>query len=297
MFSTSDLASTQDASDERVAVPALEPVRFAYAGVSFEILSDFGPFEMGGDHLLFAQPEPGIAPIHVLCAVTADPSLEDGGESRDVRWQWDGGRGSVRISRATAEIRRFVPGSYAVSARVVPDANGCAALVTALAGAAINREGGLVLHASAIELDGRAVLFIGPSGAGKTTAANHTPGARWLARDRAAVVPGGGGYLAFPMAGGDEIDLPRSDRAGVPVAAILRVRRGRDAIAIEELSALAAVRDVRESVQSGSATAEEEERRLDAIVALASRVPVASIYTKLHTPLTEPLSEWLGGLA
>jgi hypothetical protein len=61
-------------------------------------------------------------------------------------------------------------------------------------------DGGMVLHASAIIVDERAVAFVGPTGAGKSTVAASfvADGARLLADDFVPLSENAGGFLAVP---------------------------------------------------------------------------------------------------
>lgn len=57
------------------------------------------------------------------------------------------------------------------------------------------RRSAVDLHAAAVEVDGEAVVFIGPKGAGKTTLSFHclrSGRCRWIANDRAFAIPGEG---------------------------------------------------------------------------------------------------------
>jgi hypothetical protein len=79
----------------------------------------------------------------------------------------------------------------------------------------LSREGGFLLHASSAIRNGRAFLFTGPSGAGKTTIARLAPADATVLTDEISYVRrGAGGFVAFgtPFAGewGD---------AGVPARA------------------------------------------------------------------------------
>jgi hypothetical protein len=89
--------------------------------------------------------------------------------------------------------------------------------------------GGLVLHACAVVVRGRAVLFSGASGAGKTTTARlwrrHRPGVRILSDDRVALRLRGGRWWAYgtPWHGSGRFATPE----GRPVAAVFFLRQAR----------------------------------------------------------------------
>ena len=65
---------------------------------------------------------------------------------------------------------------------------------------ALGRQGKLVLHASAVELAGHAVAFLGESGRGKSTLAASfaTSGRRFLTDDGLLLEPKGSGYQVLP---------------------------------------------------------------------------------------------------
>ncbi len=271
----------------------------AYAGIGFELLASgsFGGLSLQEEHASFSC-RPDAAPTliaRVRCAVRRDPRLLMHGE-REIRCEWEQDRAVVRTGAARASLRQLAVGEYAGSAVVGPEGFALSALVTALSGAIVYRERGIVLHASGIVRPAGAVLFIGPSGAGKTTSANLCGGSTWMARDRAAVVTSSAGTFAWGMAGGDPIELPQHDVRGVPLAAILRVAwsDGDRGPSIERASLPHAVAVLRESMQSIAEGAGGEVRGLDTLLGLASRVPVGIIHTRLGAPLSALLDEWLG---
>lgn len=92
------------------------------------------------------------------------------------------------------------------------------------------RMGGMMLHSSAVELDGKAYLFSGPSGMGKST---HTklwqqifPSARVFNDDKPAMRKLDGVWYAYgtPWCGKDGINI----NIKVPVAGICFLRRGEE---------------------------------------------------------------------
>jgi hypothetical protein len=100
------------------------------------------------------------------------------------------------------------------------------------------REGAVEVHACGIVWRGRALLFCGRSGAGKSTTAllwrRHARGARVLSDDRIVLRPGRAGVRAHgtPWHG----DFGLASPASAPLGALFFLRRGR-ATRLEALSA------------------------------------------------------------
>jgi hypothetical protein len=107
--------------------------------------------------------------------------------------------------------------------------------------------GGLLLHAASVVRNGRAYLFAGVSGAGKTTISRLAPPDATLLSDEISYVTRTGeGYTAFgtPFAG--ELAKP-GENVSAPVAAVYLLAKGNENT-IEPVSKADAVRGVLESV-------------------------------------------------
>jgi hypothetical protein len=92
----------------------------------------------------------------------------------------------------------------------------------------LSREQGFLLHASSVIRNGRAFLFTGPSGAGKTTIVRHAPSDVTVLTDEISYVRRQGGrYVAFgtPFAG-EWADVGQPVSA--PIAAVFQLARGSD---------------------------------------------------------------------
>jgi hypothetical protein len=276
--------------------PDLDPMCFVFGGVAFEMCPAPGlSWSLGAEHRLFAgayATSPVAGQVH--CVVSPAPELDHEGFTREIRWSWSDDVARISAGRVRAELRQLAPARYAATALVAPHEAGCSALVTALTGAVVSREGGFVVHAAGVEIDGRAVLFVGPSGAGKTTAANHSQGARWMARDRAAVYPTPLGWYAAGMAGGDPIDLPRAAGHVFPLGAIFRVQKARGRPAARAASAVQVIRVLRESVQAVAEEPSEEGARIERLAALGATCPTMFLETVLGAPLIPVLRSALG---
>jgi hypothetical protein len=101
--------------------------------------------------------------------------------------------------------------------------------------------GGFLLHAASAICDGRAYLFSGVSGAGKTTLTRVAPSGISLLTDEISYVrPGAGGYSAYgtPFAG----ELAKAgENCTAPVSALFFLEKGREN-RVDEISPAEAVR-------------------------------------------------------
>jgi hypothetical protein len=166
--------------------------------------------------------------------------------------------------------------------------------------------GDVPLHASAIELDGDAVVLAAPGNFGKTTlaAAFHRAGYRVLSEDltclrrspEPAAIPGPA-MIRLRRDVADRLELPdaevvvenskrvcfafapqrRGDSAPVPIRAAVLLLPSDDGIRLERAPAPDAVRDLW-AVSGMLPTDEDYSRRFEAVADLAASVPVYNLY-------------------
>jgi hypothetical protein len=97
-------------------------------------------------------------------------------------------------------------------------------------------DGGLALHGAGLRRDGRAWIFAGPSGAGKTTALRLSAPAESLGDDFAVVLPLGAGWAAPALPFDNAEVAPRNPVRGLtPLAGVFRLFQA-DHPRIERLS-------------------------------------------------------------
>jgi hypothetical protein len=149
---------------------------------------------------------------------------------------------------------------------------------------------GVVFHTAAIVHHDRAVLFLGRSGAGKSTAATLVPSALELAADRALVVPrdGGDGFEVFPLRlVGTPSGLPMAATSAYPLSAMLDVRHDGVRLGLETLPLVRQLALLRAATTTGGG-ADREPTLLLQLEAIARAVRVATVYTRLESPLDLP---------
>ena len=138
---------------------------------------------------------------------------------------------------------------------------------------------GLYLHASAIELEGRAYLFSGPSGMGKST---HTrlwqsifPDAQVFNDDKPALRCLDGQWFAYgtPWCGKDGININRK----VPLGGICFLRRGEEN-SIRRLSSVEAATRILSQTTRRFKTVERLDLLLSHIDKLVATIPVYELY-------------------
>ncbi len=261
-----------------------------YGGARLAFSVGFDEEVRADDHAAFVRGASAPHFAEITAAVGRAPARSLLGEPNGIQWRRDGEDVEIRTLGARAALRELGHGRFAARASLVPSGIGVPSLATALVTTAAELCGGVVMHGVAVALGDVAHLFVGPSGAGKTTAANHCPEARWLARDRAILVPGSDGYRVYGIAGGDPVELAPNPEQGLPLAAIHRIRRDRPKPAAERLGPARALMAVRENVMSGGGPAEEP-HCLDRVMALIGAVPVFDLHTRLGAPLDAVLRE------
>jgi len=97
-------------------------------------------------------------------------------------------------------------------------------LLRALASACAVRANALLLHASGLILHGRAHVFVGRSGAGKSTIIRNNPRAPNLGDEIVGIVKRGRGYSAFTTPFGGELATPRR-RLSAPLAGLHLIKK------------------------------------------------------------------------
>jgi Cdc6-like AAA superfamily ATPase len=83
--------------------------------------------------------------------------------------------------------------------------------------------GGLLVHAAGIARGGRAFLFLGPSGTGKTTVARMSSGDLVLNDDLVLLMPGESGWNAFATPFWNPTQVRAAGATHAPLAAIFRL--------------------------------------------------------------------------
>jgi hypothetical protein len=137
--------------------------------------------------------------------------------------------------------------------------------------------GGLLLHGAGLVRDGRAFVFFGPSGAGKTTVTALSPGCRVLSDDLVLIARSGPGFAASSVPFRGLATPPATSEALHPLAGLYRLVQARED-RLEELSRPRAVGEVVASLPFVSETAEAAPRILEVVSEVAAAVPVRRLH-------------------
>lgn len=184
--------------------------------LSDELRARFGPFVAG------AEP----AEHHVAVGWGDERYLDPSGDrilrmeelalgegrtlvSYDFAARWSGSRGVLRLATARPGGPSGAVENYLrwVAADLVLD------------------RGSFILHASGLERDGRAYVFFGPSGAGKTTVVQLSPGLRVLSDDLVLLTRRDGAFEAACTPFSGSLAQVAKERGSFPVARVLHLRK------------------------------------------------------------------------
>lgn len=169
-----------------------------------------------------------------------------------------------------------------ITASVAPDSPDCGLVLTSMLriafAQAILRRDGISIHASAVAADGKAWLFLGKSGTGKSTHARmwlrNIPGARLLNDDNPAVRLVDGKAVAFGTPWSGKTPCYRNESA--PIGGIVRLVQGDADIFTkkDEVAALVALLPSCSVVHSDAAL---QSRLCDTLARLIELVPVGEL--------------------
>ena len=211
---------------------------------------------------------------------------------KHVRATWDHARATVDGYGLHAQVRHIGSGRYVAAIEERYCDVSATAVEDLLTHVLLERSGGLVLHSAAIELDGEAIAFVGPSGAGKTTVSSMSA-CPWFAQDRLAVAPVEGVWHAWPLAGGST--PPGSEpsvRSSLPLGGVLRIVHSPRGPAVHPTSDVEALMDVRMNCFPGDLSPADEGLRLANVEQLCHQVSVARFLSRLGTDPLPALRAW-----
>lgn len=152
-------------------------------------------------------------------------------------------------------------------------------------------QGGLLLHAATLWLDGRAFVVAGQSTAGKTTLCERFS-SNWLSDEHAFLAQDGDAWSVLRHIDfrGNEGDFPWR----APLAGVLWLGPERDVSRVDRLAPAAIVPHVlHQALVAGPVTST---RVLDAVAHLCEHVPVAQLSHCLATPVAQ-LAAMIAGVA
>ena len=173
-------------------------------------------------------------------------------------------------------------GFTSVTASIEPDSPDCGLILTsmlriAFAQSVLSRDG-ISIHASAVAADGKAWLFLGKSGTGKSTHARlwlrNIPGARLLNDDNPTVRLVDGKAIAFGTPWSGKTPCYRNE--SYPVGGIVRLVRG-DADIFTKKDEVGALVALLPSCSVVHSDAELQSRLCDTLAGIAGTVPVGEL--------------------
>lgn len=169
----------------------------------------------------------------------------------------------VRTKQIVLQIASLGPRHYVVAASIA-SASVLERMLVTLATTVAELAGALCLHATAVALRGSAVLLLGPSGAGKTTAAELLDDVACLSNDRVVIVSDPvdlDKHWVWSLPVGQASVLPRSAEPVLPLAAMLRVVQATEP-AVTVARPVEAMLFVRQGVEVGLDSGPFEAQRL-----------------------------------
>lgn len=274
--------------------------RFSLGGVALELLPEPGfawslPTETA-QHTSAPNDLPKLAAV--TCSLRVDPSLTaTAADDPSVRWEQTSDGICVRARQVVLDVVALGPRRYVVAARI-----GHASLLTLMLNTLVTSvaelAGGLCLHATAVAHRAGALLLLGPSGAGKTTAAELLgEDVTCLSNDRVTLVPDPtkpGKFWVWSLPIGKAPALTRCTEVSLPLAALVRVVQAQES-KVTPLREVEAMLQIRQAVEVSQGSEQFEPRRLVAVEALAAAAKSGVAQIALTPSWRPQLESFLAG--
>jgi pimeloyl-ACP methyl ester carboxylesterase len=200
------------------------------------------------------------------------------------------GRGAYRVAGAAVEGALQLGAPTSAEACVADDL-GLAQILSLCLSLALPGEGALLLHADAVAVGGRAVAFLGPSGTGKSTAAERLVeevGAVRLSMDRTVLeTSGASGPAVATMPAVHHPELGPGRPARVPLVALVAPRRaaGESPPRARALGPLDATTTLLRSAIVPGGSGLPGQAVLETAARIVARIPVLEVAWRLDRPL------------
>lgn len=198
------------------------------------------------------------------------PLEDDPGEEVPVQVTREGGLWQVRRGDFFAE---WDPARRHGHARMMDSPYSLDSVIRILHTLILAEQGGMLMHASSVALNGRGWVCTGVSGAGKTTISRLSEGLGHILTDEMSFIrPEEGGYFIYGTPFSGELARP-GENLRVPLAGIFLLAKGPEN-RIETLSPAEAVRALMGNILFFAHDDALTSRVFDNAIALAARVPV-----------------------
>jgi hypothetical protein len=211
----------------------------------------------------------------------APPETECGDE--DVSVTWNSGTWLIRRGDFRAEFNPATARGHIHQTRSPFSLDSVLRIVHTLL---LARKGGFLLHASSAIRNGRAFLFSGVSGAGKTTMARLAPPDATLLTDEISyVIPQDSRYMAVGTPFYGELARP-GENVKAPIEVLYLLAKGPEN-KIEPIEGTAAVRGLMENILFFAKDPEFVKQVFDSACEFAARVPVRRLTFVPNTSVWE----------
>lgn len=281
--------------------------RFCLGGVALEMLPEPGfAWSLPADtaqHTTAMNALPGAPKLGaVTCSVRVDKSLTLSGSASAppaVSWEKTLDGVCVRARGVVLDIAALGPRRYVASARIASSTL-LTLLLNTLVTSVAELAGGLCLHATAVAHAAGAVLLLGPSGAGKTTAAELLGAdVTCLSNDRVTLVPDPaavGKYWVWSLPVGKAPEIERCSEVCLPLVALLRVRQAQaHQVNVAPVREVEALMQIRQAVEVSRGSEFFEAERLTAVAALAAAAKSGVAHVALSQPWSASLDAFVDG--